>query len=166
MKSLFAVSCCVSLALVGHWQRELAAGPNFVFFLIDDMGYMDIGANNPDTFYQTPNIDRLARSGMRFTNGYAANPVCSPTRYSLMTGKYPSRVDATNFFSGRRSGTFLPAPLNDHMPLTEFTIAEAVKSAGYRTAFLGKWHLGPTPEFWPTEQGFEINMGGHHRGLP
>ena len=74
--------------------------PNFVVFLVDDLGYMDIGANNPDCFYETPNIDRLAASGMRFTDGYAANPVCSPTRYSLMTGKYPSRVDATDWFSG------------------------------------------------------------------
>ena len=93
--------------------------PNVVFFLVDDLGYMDIGANNPNSFYETPNIDRLARSGMRFTNGYAANPVCSPTRYSIMTGKYPSRVDATNFFSGRRSGKFLPAKLYDRMDLEE-----------------------------------------------
>ena len=84
---------------------------NFVFFLIDDFGWMDIGANNPHCFYDTPNIDRLARSGMNFTNGYAANPVCSPTRYSIMTGKYPSRVDATNWFSGKRSGRFDPARL-------------------------------------------------------
>ena len=93
--------------------------PNVVFFLVDDMGYMDIGANNSKSFYETPHIDRLAQSGMRFTNGYAANPVCSPTRFSIMTGKYPSRVDATNFFSGRRSGKFLPAPLYDRMDLNE-----------------------------------------------
>ena len=85
---------------------------NFVFFLIDDFGWMDFGANNPHCFYETPNIDRLARLGTNFTDGYAANPVCSPTRYSIMTGKYPSRVDATNWFSGKRSGRFNPAPLN------------------------------------------------------
>ncbi|QDU40752.1 Arylsulfatase [Maioricimonas rarisocia] len=140
--------------------------PNFVFFLVDDLGYMDIGANNPETFYETPNVDRLAETGMRFTNGYAANPVCSPTRYSIMTGSHPSRVDATNFFSGRREGRFRPAPLNDRMPLDEVTIAEALREAGYRTAFLGKWHLGPTEEFWPENQGFEFNVGGHHRGSP
>ena len=110
--------------------------PNVVFFLVDDLGYMDIGANNPNSFYETPNIDRLARSGMRFTNGYAANPVCSPTRYSIMTGKYPSRVDATNFFSGRRSGKFLPAKLYDRMDLEETTLAEAFKDGGYKTFFL------------------------------
>lgn len=140
--------------------------PNFVFFLIDDLGYMDIGVNNPDTFYETPHIDRLAREGMRFTNGYAASPVCSPTRFSIMTGKYPTRAEATNFFSGRRAGQFYPAPLKDSMPLSEITIAEALQQAGYRTAFFGKWHLGHSAEYWPENQGFEINVGGHHRGLP
>ena len=139
---------------------------NFVFFLVDDMGYMDIGANNPDTFYETPNIDRLAQTGMRFTNGYAANPVCSPTRFSIMTGKYPSRADATNFFSGRRPGRFLPASLNSVMPLEEVTIAESLRAAGYRTAFFGKWHLGPTAEFWPEHQGFDHNIAGYSRGMP
>ncbi|MCA8995920.1 MAG: sulfatase [Planctomycetaceae bacterium] len=140
--------------------------PNFVFILVDDLGYMDIGANNPETFYETPNVDRLAREGMRFTQGYAANPVCSPTRYSIMTGRFPTRVDATNFFSGRREGRFRPAPLNDVMPLEEVTLAEALKEKGYRTAFLGKWHLGPTEDYWPEAQGFDINIGGHDRGSP
>lgn len=139
---------------------------NFVFLLVDDLGYMDVGCNNPDTFYETPNIDRLAASGMRFTNGYAANPVCSPTRYSIMTGRYPSRVDATNFFSGRRGGKFLPAPLNDRMPLEETTIAEALKAHGYATFFAGKWHLGPNEKFWPESQGFDVNKGGIERGGP
>ncbi|MDA1016223.1 MAG: sulfatase [Planctomycetota bacterium] len=140
--------------------------PNVVFFLVDDLGYMDIGANNANTFYETPNVDRLAASGMRFTNGYAANPVCSPTRYSIMTGKYPSRIDATNYFSGTRSAKYLPAPLNDRMGLEEVTLAESFKAAGYQTAFLGKWHLGPTEEFWPEHQGFDINVGGYSRGAP
>jgi len=140
--------------------------PNFVVFLVDDLGYMDISPNNPDTFYETPNLERLAQQGLRFTNGYAANPVCSPTRYSLMTGKYPTRVQATNFFAGKREGRFRPAPLNDRMPLSEITLAEALKQKGYRTAFLGKWHLGPTEEFWPEHQGFDINVGGFHRGSP
>ena len=137
-----------------------------LFILVDDLGYMDIGANNPNTFYETPNIDKLAGSGMRFTDGYAANPVCSPTHYSIMTGRYPSRVDATNFFSGKRSGRFNPAPLNDRMPLEELTIAETLKENGYHTFFAGKWHLGPTEEYWPTKQGFDINRGGHRGGGP
>jgi arylsulfatase A-like enzyme len=159
----------VLLCLLILAAPPLASGkdrPNFVFFLVDDLGYMDIGANNPGTFYETPNIDALARSGMRFTNGYAANPVCSPTRYSIMTGKYPSRIDATNFFSGARAGRFKPAPLFNRMPLSEVTLGEALKAGGYKTAFLGKWHLGPTEEFWPENQGFDFNIAGHVRGAP
>lgn len=165
MKS-FCTLVCVALLCLSFTQSSHARKPNFVFFLVDDLGYMDIGANNPNTFYETPNVNRLASEAMRFTNGYAANPVCSPTRYSIMTGKYPSRVDATNFFSGRRPGKFLPAPLNDKMPRSEITLAEALKGAGYKTAFLGKWHLGTTEEYWPEAQGFDINVGGHHRGSP
>ncbi len=139
---------------------------NFVFLLIDDFGWADLGANNPHCFYDTPNLDRLAHSGMNFTNGYAANPVCSPTRYSIMTGKYPSRVDATNWFSGKRAGRFKPAPLNDKMALEEVTLAEALKPHGYRTAFLGKWHLGENEKYWPENQGFDINVGGWAVGSP
>ncbi|MCA9071450.1 MAG: sulfatase, partial [Planctomycetaceae bacterium] len=91
---------------------------------------------------------------------------CSPTRYSIMTRKYPSRVDATKFFSGKRDGRFLPAPLHDRMPLSEITIAEALKEKGYATFFAGKWHLGPSEEFWPTKQGFDVNRGGFSRGGP
>ena len=156
----------LTLTVTPLFGNEKSSKPNVVFFLIDDLGYMDIEPNNPDTFYETPNINRIAASGMRFTDGYAANPVCSPTRYSIMTGKYPSRVDATNFFAGKRSGRFLPAELNDRMPLSEVTLGEAFQEAGYKTAFLGKWHLGPTEEFWPEKQGFEFNVGGHHRGSP
>ncbi|MGE9271289.1 MAG: sulfatase [Verrucomicrobiales bacterium] len=140
--------------------------PNVVVFLVDDLGYMDIGANNPNCFYETPEVDALAKSGMRFTNGYAANPVCSPTRYSLMTGKYPSRVDATNFFVGKRAGMFRPAPLTPHMPLEEVTLAEALKEQGYATFFAGKWHLGETEEYYPQNQGFDVNVGGYSKGGP
>lgn len=163
----FFTNICVALTVLLFWiQAASAKQPNFVFFLVDDLGYMDIGANNPNTFYETPNVDRLASQSVRFTNGYAANPVCSPTRFSIMTGKYPSRANATNFFSGRRAGRFLPAPLNDRMPLSEITLAEALKEAGYQTAFLGKWHLGPSEQFWPEKQGFDINVGGFSRGSP
>ena len=154
------------VGLYGSTTGLIAARPNIVVFLIDDMGYMDIGANNPNCFYDTPHIDSLAESGMRFTSGYAANPVCSPTRYSIMTGKYPTRVDATNWFSGRRNGRYAPAPLYDRMDQGEFTLAEALSEQGYLTAFFGKWHLGPSEEFWPEHQGFEINIGGHNRGSP
>ena len=144
--ALASVECVTAADAV---QKKEVRGPNFVVFLVDDLGFMDIGANNSECFYETPHIDALAKSGMLFTNGYAANPVCSPTRYSLMTGKYPTRVRATNFFSGRRSGTFRPAPLNDNMPLDEITIAQALKGKGYATFFAGKWHLGKSEEYYP-----------------
>ncbi len=156
--AVLALLCQPALADVKH--------PNIVFFLVDDLGYMDVEPNNPNTFYETPNVSRLAKRSLRFTDGYAANPVCSPTRFSIMTGRYPSRVDATNFFAGKRPGKFRPAPLNDRMPLEEWTLGEALQSVGYRTAFLGKWHLGPAEPFWPENQGFDINVGGHHRGSP
>ena len=160
-------SALTALGLLLAAARPASAQPpNFVFILVDDLGYMDIGANNSDTFYDTPHIDRLAGEGMRFTNGYAANPVCSPTRYSILTGRYPSRVDATNWFSGTREGRFRPAPLRDRMPLEEVTIAEALREHGYATFFAGKWHLGPTDEFWPERQGFDVNKGGFSRGGP
>ncbi|MBU25752.1 MAG: sulfatase, partial [Gammaproteobacteria bacterium] len=125
-------------AFLSSCSIERSGPPNILVFLVDDLGYMDIGANNPDSFYETPHIDGLADSGMLFTDGYAANPVCSPTRYALMTGKHPTRADATNFFSGKRSGKFDPAPLVDNMPLKEVTVAEVLKEAGYRTFFAGK----------------------------
>ena len=88
-----------------------ATRPNFIFILADDLGYMDIGANNPKTFYETPNIDGLAKRGMRFTQGYAACPVCSPTRASIMTGKYPPRTGITDFIGGSRKGKLRDAML-------------------------------------------------------
>lgn len=146
--------------------QQRRAKPNVVVFLVDDLGFMDIGANNPDCLYDTPNIDRLAESGMRFSDGYAACPVCSPTRFALMTGRYPSRADATNYFMGRRAETFRPAVAKNRMELEERTIAEELKSRGYATFFAGKWHLGPTEEFWPERQGFDVNKGGWAKGGP
>ncbi len=160
---LFAVLAAFSIT---SSKARAEGGPNIVVFLVDDLGYMDIGANNPDCFYETPNIDKFAKSGVRFTDGYAANPVCSPTRYSLMTGKYPTRVQATNFFSGKRAGKFKPAPLNDEMPLNEITLAQLVKKKDYATFFAGKWHLGHSEEYFPQNRGFDINIGGWTRGGP
>ena len=160
---LTALSGCATDVAAGQQQ---SSPPNVVVILVDDLGYMDIGANNPDCFYETPSIDRLADSGMRFTDGYAANPVCSPTRYSLMTGKYPTRVAATNFFSGKRAGKFRPAPLNNKMPLEDTTLAQLLKANGYATFFAGKWHLGDSPEYYPQNRGFDVNIGGWSRGGP
>ncbi len=131
--------------------------PNIVFILADDLGYMDIGAYNPKTFYETPNIDSLAKRGMRFTQGYAACCVCSPTRGSIMTGKYPPRFGITDFIPGMRSGKLKSAPNADHLALEEVTIAETLRDAGYATFFAGKWHLGGG-EFYPGAQGFPKDL--------
>ncbi|MEY4485231.1 MAG: Arylsulfatase, partial [Verrucomicrobiota bacterium] len=141
----------LSLFLLRH--SSFAGQPNIVFILADDLGYMDIGANNPKTFYETPNIDSLAKRGMRFTQGYAACCVCSPTRGSIMTGKYPPRFRVTDYIPGMRSAKMLSAPNADHLPLEEKTIAESLRDGGYDTFFAGKWHLGGG-DYSPNAQGF------------
>ena len=150
----------ISLALAHDAQP-----PNVVFILADDLGWMDISPNNPDTFYDTPNLQRLAESGMRFTDAYAACPVCSPTRASIMTGKYPARTDTTEYFCGKRQALLKPAEYQCQLPLEEITLAESFKDAGYATFFAGKWHLGPEG-FYPEDQGFDVNRGGYQRGGP
>jgi len=144
---------------------------NVVMFVIDDLGATDLGCFG-SKFYETPNLDKLAASGMRFAAAYAACPVCSPTRASIMTGRYPARVGITDFISeGNRPQTWprntrlLPAEYLHYMPLEERTIAEALHDAGYATFFAGKWHLGGTG-YLPTEQGFEVNHGGTNGGSP
>ncbi len=127
--------------------------PNVVFILSDDLGYMDVGCNNPKTFYETPNIDGLAKAGTRVTQGYAACPVCSPTRASIMTGKYPQRVGITNFIGGNRPGKLKPADFKDHLELDEVTVARHLKANGYQTFFAGKWHLG-NDAYNPSAHGF------------
>jgi len=133
---------------------------NFVFILIDDMGWTDAGCYG-STFYETPNIDKLAAEGMRFTNAYAACPVCSPTRASIMTGKYPARLGITQWIGAADK----PVKYIHNMPTEELTIAEALKRAGYTTAFIGKWHLGDKP-YYPEHQGFDVNIAGNHKGHP
>ncbi len=143
---------------------------NVVFLLVDDLGYSDIGAFNPNTFYATPNIDALARKGVKFTNGYAASPVCSPSRVAIMTGKHPTRLKATDWFSKSnrpdRVERFQPARRSNEMSLDEVTIGEIFQQNGYSTAFMGKWHLGESEELWPEYQGFEVNKGGANFGHP
>ena len=164
----FISLCLASFGSLALSFASAATAPrNVLVFLADDYGVMDLGANNPKTFYETPHLDRFARQGVRFTDAYSANPVCSPTRYSLQTGKHPSCVGLTNYLPGvRTTERFREAPLTLQMALEETTLAEHLKAAGYATAFVGKWHLGPTEEHWPEKQGFDHNVGGIQRGSP
>ena len=142
---------------------------NLVFFLIDDLGWKDIGASGSN-YYKTPHIDQLAKEGMRFTNGYAACNVCSPTRAAIMSGKYPARLLLTQWLpSGRwdaKKNKLQEARYLSNLPLEEFTVAEALREGGYATAFMGKWHLGPLPYYYPEHQGFDINVAGRDYGAP
>ena len=166
--------------LLAPAARALAAGageaasnarrPNFVFFLIDDLGWTDLGCYG-STYCETPHIDRLAAQGMRFTDAYAACAVCSPTRASILTGKYPARLHITRAIpiEGHRvrGGVPLVAPRYvKNLPLEEVTIAEALKEAGYATAHIGKWHCCWEKEFFPEHQGFDLNVGGNGMGNP
>ena len=158
-------ACLVSSLASGARAVSTDRRPNVVLIVADDLGWADISPNNPSTFYQTPNLQRLAADGLRFTQAYAAAPVCSPTRASLMTGRHPARLRTTDYFCGRRAGVLLPAEYDCALPLEEITIAERLRDAGYRTFFAGKWHLG-SEGFWPEAQGFEVNRGGWTRGGP
>jgi len=142
---------------------------NVVLFLIDDLGWSDLGCYG-SSFYRTPNIDRLADAGMKFTDGYAACNVCSPSRAAILSGKYPARMLLTQWLpSGRwdaqkypmREGRYL-----SNLPLEELTIAESLRESGYRTAFMGKWHLGTETYYYPEHQGFDVNVGGRDYGAP
>ena len=137
---------------------------NFIFILIDDLGWVDLGCYGSG-FYETPNLDRLAADGMRFTDAYAACPVCSPTRASILTGKYPATVQITNYIPGAAKGRLLSAPYLHYLPPGEKTVAAALKDAGYATWHVGKWHLGEQ-EYWPRHHGFDVNVGGWTAGGP
>ncbi|SHF66570.1 Arylsulfatase A [Mariniphaga anaerophila] len=141
--------------------------PNFVVILVDDLGWADVKCNFPESFYDTPNIDKLATHGVRFTNAYSASPVCSPTRAAIMTGKHPNRVEITDWIPGQdpKNKKLLGPQDRTELALEEITLAEKMKEAGYITFFAGKWHLGDEG-FLPENQGFDINIGGHHKGSP
>jgi len=145
-----------------------ADNPNIVFILADDLGWSDLGCYGAP-FHETPNIDKLAAQGMKFTDAYAACAVCSPTRASLMTGKYPARLHLTDWLPGLRDrpNHKLNRPkIQNFLPLEEVTVAEALKAGGYRTGFFGKWHLGESSDVWPEHQGFDVNIGGNGHGHP
>ena len=147
--------------------------PNFIFILADDFGYNDLSFRG-SKFYETPSIDRIAREGMIFTDGYACCQVCSPSRASIMTGKFPARHGITDYIGApsgeewRKSERFsrlLPPEYLHNLPHEYVTLPEAMKEAGYKTFFAGKWHLGSKGS-WPEDHGFDINKGGWDAGSP
>ncbi len=152
------------LAAVWGCARPAVDRPNIVFFLIDDLGWTDTGVYG-STFYETPNIDRLAREGARFTQFYSASPVCSPTRASIMTGKDPARLHITNWIGGEGRAMLIQAEYQRQLPLEEITLGEAFKAAGYATGYIGKWHLG-AEGFLPPDQGFDYSFAVNHAGQP
>ena len=165
-----ALPACPAPAGAADGAGAAPAPPNFVFLLADDLGWTDLGVSG-SSFYDTPSLDGLAAQGVRFTEAYAACPVCSPTRASILTGCYPARLGTTDYFGAaqpaqwKRDTPLLPAPYLDRLPLEQRTLAEQLKAAGYATFFAGKWHLGPEG-FWPEDQGFDVNRGGITRGGP
>jgi arylsulfatase A len=141
--------------------------PNVILILMDDLGWVDLGCYG-STYHKSPSIDRLAAEGMRFTQVYAACPVCSPTRASILTGKWPARLHLTDWLPGRDDmpSQMLNRPkFRSELPLEEVTLAEHLKKAGYATAHIGKWHLGGKA-FGPREQGFDLNIAGSGAGSP
>ena len=162
LSALFTILCFISM------PEHCAAQKNIVLFLIDDLGWSDLGCQG-STYYKTPHIDQLATQGVRFTDAYAACAVCTPTRAAIMTGKYPARTLMTEWLpSGRwnpksklREGRFLR-----DLPREEVTIAEALREAGYRTGHFGKWHLGTETFGLPEHHGFDVNVGGNPHGNP
>lgn len=174
IKSGILILTKVCLCLFCHAQQPLSQRRmNIVFILADDLGWSDLGCYG-SSFYETPHLDALAKDGMRFTRAYASAPVCSPTRASLLTGKYPLRTGITDYINNDRTNQpeqwsrntpLLPSSYTDRLSLNETTIAEVLKTAGYKTYYAGKWHLGPKG-YWPQNHGFEINKGGSAAGQP
>src|SRR4051794_17058988 len=135
--------------------------PNIVILLADDLGYADVGFQGCRDV-PTPHIDSLAKGGVRCTNGYVSGPYCSPTRAGLLTGRYQQRFGHEFNLGGARADEL-------GLPLTETTIADRLKGAGYATGLVGKWHLGAAPKFHPLRRGFDEFFGfldGAHPYFP
>lgn len=158
------------LACAGGNANAESPPMNVLFILADDLGWRDL-SNEGSTFYESPHIDRIANTGMKFTRGYAACQVCSPSRASILTGKYPARLKITDWIGAdmgdqwQRNTKLRPANYRMQLPQQETTIAEAFQQSGYRTFFAGKWHLGGKGSL-PQDHGFDVNVGGNHRGSP
>ena len=160
---------CVACSSLSQPEKR----PNFIFLLVDDWGWRDASGHGSG-FYRTPSIDRLTSQSLRFTNGYSACTVCSPSRAAIMTGMYPAHLNVTDWIPGWRGppGAKLSVPdWTMRLEHRHVSIAEALKEAGYKTAHVGKWHLMPRQEpdlqeYFPDDHGFDINIGGNEWGLP
>ncbi len=159
-----------ALPLAARAAAPPTVTPNILILVADDLGWTDLRSFG-SSFYDTPNLDRLTSEGMKFTQAYAACPVCSPTRAALLTGRWPQRTGVTDYIGAAqpekwmRPTALLPAPYRERLDREEVTIAEMLKPKGYATFFAGKWHLGPMGS-WPEDQGFDINKGGTGQGGP
>ncbi|WP_154858529.1 sulfatase [Cyclobacterium xiamenense] len=140
--------------------------PNIVLILADDLGWSDLGCYG-SSYYETPNIDRFAAEALRFTDAYSSAPVCAPTRAALMTGKSPGQLRLTAVFDRDfEKMPLLPPNWVKQLPVEEVTLGERFKEIGYTTGIMGKWHLGKTADFWPENQGFDVNVGAWESGRP
>ena len=166
LQAFLTVMVCLGSGGFACGEADRGGKPNIVFFLIDDLGWADLGCYG-SRYYETPRIDALAQQGMRFTDAYAACCACSPTRASILTGQYPARLHLTDWIPGRTpANAKLAIPdWRQYLPSEEVTLAEALKSTGYATAAVGKWHLGSEPYF-PEHQGFDVNVAGSNIGAP
>ncbi|MBN1278115.1 MAG: sulfatase-like hydrolase/transferase, partial [Deltaproteobacteria bacterium] len=163
MKTLAGIMPLLLLGGAAPAQQK----PNIVFILTDDLGWKDLGCYG-NKFAETPNIDSLAKRGILFTQAYAACPVSSPTRASIITGRYPARLQLTNFIAGNRtdaSSPVLPAPWKPYLESREITIAELLRGSGYSTGMAGKWHLGSYDSIAPWNQGFDYSRMIGKNGL-
>jgi arylsulfatase A-like enzyme len=148
-------------------KKEVAVQPNIILFLVDDLGWKDVKSYG-STLYQTPNVDALAQEGVVFSNAYAAAAVCSPTRASILTGKYPATIHCTDWIRGHHK-PFAKYQVPDwtmHLRDQDTTIVDVLKEKGYKTIHIGKWHLGEEEKYWPEAHGFDQNIGGWKVGMP
>ena len=158
-RSILILALSIGLILPISVQAGKPGSPNVILFLVDDLGWTDLGCYG-SRFYDTPNIDQLAREGARFTDAYATCHVCSPSRASILTGQYPARLKLTDWLPGRKDFSFQSlqnAPIHPALPLEETTLAEVLQEHGYRTGHFGKWHLGEA-EAAPLLQGFDVQI--------
>src|SRR5687767_287097 len=162
-----AVALLWTTANARHAPAGQERRPNIVFILADDLGVNDLAVYGRQE-HRTPNLDRLAAEGMRFTTAYVASPICSPSRAAILTGRAPARLHLTTFIPGRAdtpAQRLLHPPMRQQLPLEETTLAEHLRTAGYATAMIGKWHLGGA-RFAPGDQGFDVYHPGQATTKP